>query len=163
MRAKRTVRKPTRWTPDEWRRIEEAARRRGVPPLRFVREAAVWVAAPRGAAPVRSPRGQVSDELVRQLVRVLNNLNQLHGVAEYEGAHELARVAGDAAHLTEQAIRFAPGNARQAGPILNELVPAGRALNELTHQAHAADSLPSLAETIRVLDAVTAAVHRALE
>jgi hypothetical protein len=38
---KRTVRKPIRWTPQEWSRVEDAARARGIPPLRFVREALV--------------------------------------------------------------------------------------------------------------------------
>lgn len=39
MRCKRTVRRPTRWTPDEWRQVETAADARNVPPARFVREA----------------------------------------------------------------------------------------------------------------------------
>jgi hypothetical protein len=37
---RRTVRKPTRWTPEEWARVTDAARARCVPPLRYVREAA---------------------------------------------------------------------------------------------------------------------------
>jgi hypothetical protein len=35
MRCKRTVRRPTRWTPDEWRRVEAAAEARNVPSARF--------------------------------------------------------------------------------------------------------------------------------
>lgn len=39
--ARRTVRKLTVWSADEWRSVEDAARPSGVPPLRFVREAAL--------------------------------------------------------------------------------------------------------------------------
>lgn len=41
MPSRRTVRKPTVWTPEEWRHIEEAAVAGGVRPLLYVREAAV--------------------------------------------------------------------------------------------------------------------------
>lgn len=158
MRPKRTLRRPTRWTPDEWRRVADAAKRRGVPPSRFVREAALTISDEAEGRPVLRGRVRVGDELVRQLGRLLNNLNQLRGVAEDEGADEMARIAGDVARMAEQAIRFAPRGAREAEPVLREVLEAGRALNELTHQAHAADALPSLAEAARVLDAVAAAV-----
>lgn len=41
MPSRRTVRKPTVWTPEEWRHIEEAAVADGVRPLLYVREAAL--------------------------------------------------------------------------------------------------------------------------
>lgn len=56
MRLRRTIRKPTRWTPAEWARVEDAARTRGVPPLRFVREAALG--APPAPAPQRARRAK---------------------------------------------------------------------------------------------------------
>jgi hypothetical protein len=37
MPSRRTVTKPTVWTPEEWRHIEEAAAACGVRPLRYVR------------------------------------------------------------------------------------------------------------------------------
>ena len=81
MPSRRTIKKPTRWTPEEWRHIEEAARARGVPPLRYVREAALAARLP----PRVRRRG--SHELVKQLMRLLNNLHQLERVAEAEAAH----------------------------------------------------------------------------
>ena len=42
---RRTVRKPTRWTAEEWARVTDAARPLGIPALRFVREAALEKAA----------------------------------------------------------------------------------------------------------------------
>src|SRR4051812_43637971 len=66
--ARRTIRKLTCWSDDEWRRVEDAARAarppNGVPPLRFVREAALEKAG-KGTAPPR--RRRVADELVHQL------------------------------------------------------------------------------------------------
>src|SRR5688572_24861817 len=41
--SRRTLRKPTRWTPEEWAQVERAAAARGVPPLRYVREAALGI------------------------------------------------------------------------------------------------------------------------
>ena len=52
MRCKRTVRRPTRWTPDEWRRVAAAAEARNVPTLSFVRET-VLTAVEDGASPTR--------------------------------------------------------------------------------------------------------------
>jgi hypothetical protein len=63
MRGKRTVRRPTRWTPDEWRRVEDFAEALNVPSARFIREA-VLAAVEDGTRPTR-PR--VRDELVHQL------------------------------------------------------------------------------------------------
>ena len=60
MPPRRTVRKPTRWTPEEWAQVEAEARARGVPPLRYVREVALG----RPPAPRRTRAG---DELVKQL------------------------------------------------------------------------------------------------
>jgi hypothetical protein len=49
MPSRRTIRKPTLWTPKEWRRIEDAAQLRRVPPLRHVREAALAAQLPPAA------------------------------------------------------------------------------------------------------------------
>ena len=63
MRAKRTIRKPTRWPPDEWRSVEDAARARRLPPLRFVREAVLG--AVQTGATVAASRGTCGDPLHR--------------------------------------------------------------------------------------------------
>ncbi len=54
MRPKRTIRRPTRWTPDEWHRVEVAARARSIPAARFVLEAVL--SAVRGGAPAQCPQ-----------------------------------------------------------------------------------------------------------
>lgn len=155
--ARRTVRKLTVWSADEWRRVEDAARPSGVPPLRFVREAALEKAG-KGAAPRR--RRRRADELVHQLARVLNNLRQLHRVAEDDWDEDAARLIAAVIQTAEAATAAAPEAARDAAPLLTELVPAGVALNELTHRANAAEYVP--AEAPDVLTAVHAAVRRCL-
>jgi hypothetical protein len=91
--SRRTLRKPTRWTPEEWTQVERAAAARGVPPLRYVREAAL------GAPPTSQPgRGQPitparrARSLWNQLTRVINNLHQLRRVAEIDGDDDGVRV-----------------------------------------------------------------------
>ena len=64
-RDRRTVRKPTRWTPDEWSRVEDAARPHGVPALRFVREAALEKAARGTPPPAASARQRMRRYLRR--------------------------------------------------------------------------------------------------
>ena len=155
--ARRTVRKLTVWSADEWRRVEDAARPSGVPPLRFVREAALDKAG-KGAAPAR--RRRRADELVHQLARVLNNLRQLHRVAEDDWDEDGARLVAEVIRATEAATAAPPERKEDAAPLLTELVPAGVALNELAHRANAAEHLPP--EAPEVLAAMHAAVRRCL-
>jgi len=146
-RPRRTIRKPTRWTPDEWARVETAARARGVPPLRYVREAAL------GAPP--APKRRARDELTRQLGRVLNNLRQLHRVAEDDWADDAAARIHGTILATEAAINSAPAPHTTAAEAVRVIVVAGRALNELVHGAHAAeDELPPDSELLPALEAV---------
>ena len=155
--ARRTIRKLTVWSADEWRRVEDAARPSGVPPLRFVREAALEKAG-KGTAPRR--RRRRADELVHQLARVLNNLRQLHRVAEDDWDEDAARLIAAVIQTAEAATAAAPEAERDAAPLLAELVPAGVALNELTHRANAAEYVP--AEAPDVLTAVHAALRGCL-
>lgn len=137
MRHRRTIRKPTRWTPDEWRQIEELARARGVPPLRYVREAALA-----GKLPPPRARRRRAHELVRQLKRVLNNLHQLARVAEEEGADALVMATESTIRVTENAVRAAASRPDAAlGPLIGPLVDAGRGLNEVAHLGNG-DALP---------------------
>jgi hypothetical protein len=146
-RPRRTIRKPTRWTPDEWARVENAARARGVPPLRYVREAAL------GAPP--APKRRARDELTRQLGRVLNNLRQLHRVAEDDWADAAAARIAQTIAATEAAISSAPAPHTTAAEAVRVIVVAGRALNELVHGAHAnEDELPPDSELLPALEAV---------
>ncbi|HET7228405.1 MAG TPA: hypothetical protein VFJ16_00240 [Longimicrobium sp.] len=126
MPSRRTIKKPTRWTPEEWRHIEEAARARGVPPLRYVREAALAAKLP----PRVRRRG--SHELVKQLMRLLNNLHQLERVAEAEAAHravEAIRATGPQATvwtcLTTRCLSPAPRATGWHSPE-HHLVPSPR-------------------------------------
>ena len=106
MPSRRTIRKPTRWTLEEWRQIEDAARARGVPPLRYVREAALaGQLPPRAARRVRARDG--AHELVRQLKRLLNNLNQLARVADEEGDDAATQALAVTIATTEAAVRAA--------------------------------------------------------
>jgi hypothetical protein len=152
---RRTVRKPTRWTAEEWARVTDAARARGVPPLRYVREAAL------GAAPTpASSSRRKGDELVLQLARILNNLRQLQRIAEEDGQDGAAALIEATAEATDAAIRTAPSGAREAAPLLAALVPVGVALNELAHRANTAEELPPEGELLDALAEVEAAVRR---
>ncbi|HEU4560689.1 MAG TPA: hypothetical protein VFS20_22745 [Longimicrobium sp.] len=148
-RPRRTIRKPTRWTADEWARVEDAARARGVPPLRYVREAAL------GAPP--APKRYHRDELTRQLGRVLNNLRQLHTVAVDDWADAAAARIQRTIRVTEAAIRSAPAPGTTAAEAVQVIVVAGRALNELAHRGNADEGeLPPDAELLPALEAVEA-------
>ena len=148
----RTLRKPTRWTPEEWARVVELASARGVAPLRYVREAAL-------AAPsLPRPRRRARDELVHQLGRVLNNLRQLQRVAEYdEQEHAAARIEVTAGRI-ETAIVGAPAPGRTPASAVHVIVVAGRALNEVAHRANSKEELPPEAEVVRALEAVETAL-----
>jgi hypothetical protein len=155
--ARRTIRKLTIWSGDEWRRVEDAARPSGVPPLRFVREAALEKAG-KGAAPSR--RRRRADELVHQLARVLNNLRQLHRVAEDDWDEDSARLIAAVIAAVEAATAAPPERGPDASAMLAEVRAAGAALNELAHRANAAEYVP--AEGPEVLAAVYATVRRCL-
>jgi len=160
VRPKRTVRKPTRWTADEWRRVEEAARTHGVPALRFVREAALAQAAQGGPPPAPPRRQRPADALVTELSHVLNNLTQLRHVAEDDWDDDSARLIGAVIDATTAATRAAPERAKEAAAVLARLAPAGVALNELAHRANATKQLPPDAEVHNVLVDVFTAVRR---
>lgn len=159
-RPKRTVRKPTRWTADEWRRVEDVARTRGVPALRFVREAALAQAAQGGPPPAPPRRRRPADDLVNELAHVLNNLTQLCRVAEEDWDDDNARLIGAVIDATTAATRAAPERAKEAAAVLARLAPAGVALNELAHRANAAKQLPPDAELHPALVDVFKAVTR---
>ena len=159
--TRRTIRKLTCWRPAEWARIEEAVSTAGVPALRFVREAALEKAnalragspppaSPTPAAPTPPPRPPsaqhrrartAGDELVHQLGRVLNNLNQLHRIAEIDGDTDGAQLVDAVIDTANMAIVAAPDRAA-ATMLLAELVPAGTVLNDLARSANGADQLP---------------------
>lgn len=159
-RRRRTVHKLTRWHDDEWQRVADAAHARGgIPPLRFVREAALEAAAGGGAAPRQR---RAADELVHQLARVMNNLQQLQRVAEEDWNDDAARFIGAVLQTAELATRAAPERGSAAAAILADLHPAGVALNELTHRANTDEALPPDAEVYAVLDTLYAALARCL-
>jgi len=175
-RTRRTIRKLTCWSPDEWTRIEAAVPVAGMPALRFVRESALARAdalrgvsppappaptpAPRTPPVPRPPERTAGDELVHQLARVLNNLNQLHRVAEIDGDDVSARLVVAVIYTTERAMAVAPERAAAATMLLYELVPAGTALNDVARSANGAEQLPPDAE--EVLARVFVAVSRFL-
>lgn len=79
MQPRRTLRKPTLWTPEEWRHIEEAAVACGVRPLRYVRQAALAAELP----PCTRRRG--ARALLHEFAGVLDTLHQLLRVADTAG------------------------------------------------------------------------------
>jgi len=163
-RRRRTVHKLTRWHDDEWQRVADAASRSGgVPPLRFVREAALAAADAGAAAPRPKPRQRrAGDELVHQLARVMNNLQQLQGVAQDDWNDDAAQLIGAVLQTAEAATRAAPERESVAAAILADLRPAGVALNELAHRANATDGLPPGDELNAVLETLFAALVRCL-
>lgn len=156
MPSRRTIKKPTRWTPEEWRHIEEAARARGVPPLRYVREAALAAKLP----PRVRRRG--SHELVKQLMRLLNNLHQLERVAEAEAAHRAAEAIRAVIRATDDAVRDVYGRPGSTHPLIIAVREAGLFLNEVTHHAHIIDELPPDEELNEALARIHLAVRDVL-
>ena len=71
---KRTEASLVRFTPDEFRTVTERARECGLPPARFIREAAL------GAVP-KARRTPANAELIRQLARIGTELRLLAGGA----------------------------------------------------------------------------------
>lgn len=163
MRCKRTVRRPTRWTPDEWRRVEDFAEALNVPSARFIREA-VLAAVEDGNRPTRPRliRRRVRDELVHQLGRVLNNLRQLERIATDEDEPDAVRVIEQVARAVEAAIPRAP-RASDAGALAARLVEVGRALNEVAHRANTDEALPPDVELVAALTSVYAFVTREIK
>lgn len=137
MPSRRTIRKPTVWAPEEWRQIEQAARARGVPPLRYVREAALAAKLPA----VTQRRG--AHALLHELKRVLNNLHQLLRLAEADGARSITAALESTIRITHEAAEAAAARRGSAEPLIVAVREAGRVLNELTHQAHVAEELPA--------------------
>ena len=137
MPSRRTIRKPTVWAPEEWRHIEKAARARGVPPLRYVREAALAAELP----PVTKRRG--AHALLHELKRVLNNLHQLHRLAAEDGARGIAVALESTIRITHEAAEAAAARRGSAEPLIIAVREAGRVLDRLTHQARAAAALPA--------------------
>jgi hypothetical protein len=157
MPTRRSIRKPTRWTPEEWHQIQEAARARGVPPLRYVREAALAAELP--------PRGQdrsrpVSHELGRQLTRVLSNLHQLLHLAEEESAESMVAALESVIKTTEDAVRAASRYRGDAAAMIAAVVEAGRFLNGVTHGANASEALPTDEELGLALRGIILAVEQ---
>ena len=136
MPSRRTIRKPTVWAPEEWRHIEQAARARGVPPLRYVREAALAAKLP----PATQRRG--AHALLHELKRVLNNLHQLLRLAEADGARGITAALESTIRIAHEAAEAAAGRRGSAEPLIVAVREAGRVLNELTHLAHVAEALP---------------------
>jgi DNA-binding ferritin-like protein len=135
--SRRTIRKTTVWAPDEWRHIEEAAHVRGIPPLRYVREATLAA-----KLPPHTRRRRVH-ALVRELKWVLNNLNQLLHLAEDDGPPAVAAALESTIRITHDAAGAAAARHSCAEPLVVAVREAGRALNELTHQANIAEALPA--------------------
>lgn len=166
---RRTLRKATRWIIEEWSQIEQAASVCGVPPLRFVREAALNSAGAGGAGVSvgfsrgRAPASRRAHTLVNQFARVLNNLRQLHRVAEIDGNEGAAGLLTAAAVAVEDAITRAPARlGAHAAEALAGLVEAGVALNALAHRANTAEEVPAANELHAILDQVHSAVHNAV-
>ncbi|HET7462590.1 MAG TPA: hypothetical protein VFJ82_15155 [Longimicrobium sp.] len=162
-RTRRTIRKLTCWSTDEWTRIEDVVPTAGVPALRFVREAALEKAdALRGGSPPPAPpptpappppsrrERRAGDELVHQLARVLNNLRQLHRVAEVDWDDDNARLIAEVIRTAEAATAAAPVRAPEANALLAELGPVGAALNDVAHSANSAEHLPPDAQDVLV-------------
>jgi hypothetical protein len=141
MPYRRTIRKPTRWTPEEWSQIEEAARERGVPPIRYVREAALAAKLP-PLARSRVYAYQGAYELVRQLKRLLNNLNQLLHLAEDDGAEAQVFALESVIATTEAAVPAAAAFRGKADALVAAVVEAGRALNDTARDGNSIKELP---------------------
>jgi hypothetical protein len=173
---RRTLRKATRWTPEECSQIEQAAAVRSVPPLRYVREAALGSAAGAGDAgdagdvggSTTSSRGRTkasrrAHDFVNQLARVLNNLRQIQRVAEVDGDEGAVGLLIAAAAFVEDAISLSPATlGERATDALAGLVEVGVALNALAHRVNTVEEVPPADELHAVLAQVQSAVRNAV-
>jgi hypothetical protein len=160
MPYRRTVRITTRWTPEEWAHVEDAAHERGVPPARYVREAALAAKLP-PLARVRASVHKGARELVRQLKRVLSNLHQLLRVAHSQGAEPEAVALESTITAAETAVCAASVYRGRTDAIVAAVVEAGRFLNEVTHHAHTIEDLPPASELDAALRQIGAALEQA--
>jgi len=159
MPYRRTVRITTRWTPEEWRQVEAAAREHGVPAARYVREAALAAKLPPRVSSRARPK-QRAHELVRQLKRVLNNLHQLLRVAHEHGEDAEAVTLESAIAASEAAVLAAAVYRGNADSLVTAVVDAGRYLNEVTHHAHTMEDLPPATELEAALRQVVEAASQ---
>lgn len=151
MPSRRTVRKPTVWTPEERRHIEEAAAACGVRPLPYVRLSARAAELP----PCTRRRG--ARALHHELAEVLNNLHQLLHLAEDDGAPAVAAALESTIRIAQDAARAAAARRTSAESLVTAVREAGRVLNELTHQSHIAEALPADEELGAALASIQAA------
>lgn len=161
MSTRRTLRRPTRWTPEEWVQIEESARRCGVPPARYVREAALGRTPPEHPHPVpRATDDRVrGNALLNQLSRVLSNLRQLTRVAEIDGDVAASEVLAAYTRRVEDAAARAPASIDQgADADLTELIETGVALNALARRANGMEQVPADEELRPALSDLLSAV-----
>lgn len=112
----RTVRKATVWSDAEWGHVDTQARALGIPPLRFVREAALgkvaatpYAAACGGPRASRGVRVQNRDEAVLGLAELLASIRALEEF--FDGEPECRRVLASAADQAEQGILSAASGA----------------------------------------------------
>jgi hypothetical protein len=146
--TRRTVRKNTRFTEEEWNVVDEAAGAANIPPLRYVREAAL-------GRPPQPSRERHSDQLVHQLARILNNLQQLRGIAETTGADASAAMIAETAAAVEAKLKTMGALGREAAArIMAAVVPAGSSLNTVAHQANSLEELPADEEVLNALSGV---------
>jgi hypothetical protein len=142
--------------------IEESAHACGVPPARYVREAALGRPLPQPVK--RTPRPtdatRRGHEVVNQLGRVLNNLRQLLRAAELDDDNDAVKVLEYSIRLAEDAIARAPATLESnAAGLLETLAQAGVALNELARRANGTDELPPGQEFWPVLINVSFAIQ----
>jgi len=142
-------------TPAEKEHIRDVARRAGLTPSAYVRAVAL------GNRPAPRP-GDENRELLRQLSRIGNNLNQLHRIAQSRGPAYLT-VINDARKVVQESLRaFATSEARRAAApeALAELVHHGATLNALAHHANsrrfpaATELRPALADVVAAVGAL---------
>ncbi len=135
-------------TPTEKDQIREAARLARVTPSAYVRSAAL-------GSRQRAQPGADADELVRQLSRVGNNLNQLRVIAERKArpAVELLDASREQvrALLRKKAGKPVPAKA------LSELIHEGATVNTLAYRANTG-RFPSIGALRNALDGLTEAL-----
>ena len=137
MPSRRTVRKPTVWTPEEWRHIEEAAAACGVRPLRYVRQAALAAVLP----PCTRRRG--ARALRHELTAVLDNLHQLLRLALAVGNPSITAAVESTIRITSEAAQAVATRRGSAEPLIIAVREAGHVLDGLVRQARAAGALPA--------------------
>lgn len=82
MAVEKKIIRSVRWTESEWKKIEEQAEAAGISPSRYVRQVALGKRSPGGFDQGKDHR---LEQLIKDMSKIANNVNQVRRVANQTG------------------------------------------------------------------------------